>query len=94
MASYKGKRGNPVAMEIVEKPLAPVVGTTAMLAVGGIPPERTSQMTVDGNDLGRRLERGSTATLSVNPLVDPDDPNSAILIRFKQGGTSTMQSRG
>jgi virulence-associated protein VagC len=86
VASYKGKRGNPVAMEIVEKPLAPVVGTTAMLAIGGMPPERTSQMTVDGNDLGWRLERGSTATVSVNPLVDPDDPNSAILIRFKQGG--------
>jgi hypothetical protein len=86
VAGYKGKRGNPVALEIVEKPLAPLVGTTAMLAVGGMPPERTAQMTVDGNDLGWRLERGSTATLSVNPLVDPDDPNSAILIRFKQGG--------
>ena len=86
IASYKGKRGNPVAMEIVEKPLAPVVGTTAVLAVGGMAPERTSEMKVEGNDLGWRLERGSTATVSVNPLVDPDDPNSAILIRFKQGG--------
>lgn len=86
IASYKGKRGNPVAMEIVEKPLAPVVGTTAVLAVGGMAPERTSEMNVAGNDLGWRLERGSTATLFVNPLVDPEDPNSAILIRFKQGG--------
>jgi hypothetical protein len=86
IASYKGKRGNPVAMEIVEKPLPPVVGTTAVLAVGGMAPERTSEMKVEGNDLGWRLERGSTATVSVNPLVDPDDPNSAILIRFKQGG--------
>ena len=87
IASYKGKRGNPVAMEIVEKPLAPVVGTTAMLAVGGMPPERTGEMKVEGNDLGWRLERGATVTLFVNPLVDPDDPNSAILIRFKQGGS-------
>jgi hypothetical protein len=87
IASYKGKRGNPVAMEIVEKPLAPVVGSTGILAVGGMPPERTGEMNVEGNDLGWRLERGATVTLSVDPLVDPDDPNSAILIRFKQGGT-------
>lgn len=86
IASYKGKRGNPVAMEIVEKPLAPVVGTTAILAVGGMPPERTSETKIEGNDLGWRLERGATVTLFVNPLVDPDDPNSAVLIRFKQGG--------
>jgi virulence-associated protein VagC len=86
IASYKGKRGNPVAMEIVEKPLAPVVGTTGIVAVGGMSPERTSQMVIEGNDIGWRLERGATATLSVNPLVDPDDPNSAILVRFKQGG--------
>src|SRR5687768_9574498 len=56
VASYKGNRGNPVALEIVEKPLAPVVSATAMLTVGGISPERTSQMNVQGNDLGWRLE--------------------------------------
>ena len=86
IASYKGKRGNPVAMEIIEKPLTPVVGSTAILAVGGMSPERTPEMKVEGNDVGWRLERGATVTLFVNPLVDPDDPNSAILIRFKQGG--------
>ena len=86
VASYKGKRGNAVAMEIVEKPLTPVVGTTAVLAVGGMPYEKTPDNKIEGNDLGWRLERGVKATLFVNPLVDPDDPNSAILIRFKQGG--------
>jgi len=35
-----------------------------------------------------RLERGSTSELLVSPLVDPDDPNSAVLIRFKQGDSS------
>jgi len=86
IASYKGKRGKPVAMEIVEKPLTPVVGSTAIIAVGSIAPERTSEAMVEGMDLGWRLERGATVTLSVNPLVDPDDPNSAVLVRFKQGG--------
>jgi hypothetical protein len=85
IASYKGKRGNPVALEIVEKPLTPVVGATAVLAVGGMPFEKTPENKIEGNDLGWRLERGAKASLFVNPLVDPDDPNSAIVIRFKQG---------
>jgi len=86
VASYKGQRGNPVRMEIVEKPLRPAVGTTPVLAVAGMPPERTPSVMPQGNDFGWRLERGTTAQISVHPLVDPDDPNSAVLIRFKQDG--------
>ena len=85
IASYKGKRGNSIPMEIVEKPLQPVVGTTSVLAATSAPPERLLQK-IEGNDFGWRFERGATATISLNPLVDPDDPNSAVLIRFKQGG--------
>lgn len=85
VVSFKGQRGNPVGMEIIEKPLRPVVGTMSVMAVGGMPPDRTSAK-LEGNDLGWRLERGTTAQLHVSPLVDPDDPNSAILISFKQGG--------
>jgi hypothetical protein len=85
VASYKGQRGNPIGMEIIEKPLPPVVGGTAVMAINGLPPVRPPDKTA-GNDLGWRLERGTTATVYVNPLVDPDDPNAAVLIRFKQGG--------
>ena len=85
IASFRGQRGNPIGMAIVEKPLRPVVGTTSVLSVGGMPPGRTPERPA-GNDLGWKLERGATTTVFVNPLVDPDDPNSAILIRFKQGG--------
>jgi hypothetical protein len=85
IASYKGQRGNAVGMEIIEKPLRPVVATTAVLAAGGMPPDRTSAK-LAGNDLGWRLERGATTRLSVHPLVDPDDPDAAVLIRFKQDG--------
>lgn len=86
IASYRGQRGNSIGMEIIEKPLRPVVGTTAVLAVAGMPPNRTPETRPQGNDFGWRLERGATALVSVHPLVDPDDPNSAVLIRFKQGG--------
>ena len=84
VASYKGERANAVGMEIIEKPLKPVLGTTSVIAAGGVPLE--VPMKLEGNDLGWRLERGANTRLSVNPLVDPDDPNSAVLIRFKQDG--------
>lgn len=86
VASYKGRRGNSVSMEILERPLKPAVGTMAIMAVGGMPLDRTQQAQPQGNDLGWRLERGTTARVYVHPMVDPDDPNSAVLIRFKQGG--------
>ena len=85
VASYKGKRGNSIGIEIVEKPLKPIVGTTAVLAAASMPPGWTPQK-IEGNDFGWRLERGATAQVSVRPLVDPDDPNSAVLIKFKQAG--------
>src|SRR6185369_12329274 len=87
IVSYKDVRGNPVRMEIVEKPLRPVVATMSVLAVGGMPTDRTPPIKPEGNDLGWRLERGTTTRLYVHPLVDPDDPNAAILIRFEQDGT-------
>jgi hypothetical protein len=83
-ASYKGQRGNSVAMEILEKPMAPVIGGTAVISPG-TPPERTD-LKIVGNDVGWRLERGTTTQVYVNPLVDPDDPNAAVLISFKQDG--------
>lgn len=83
IASYKAQRGNAIGMEIIEKPLRPSVGTTAVVAAGGMPTvDRTGKLA--GTDFGWRFERGSTAQLSVHPLVDPDDPNAAVLIRFKQ----------
>jgi len=86
IVSYKDVRGNPVRLEIIEKPLRPVVGTMSVLIVGVMAPDRTTPMKPEGNDLGWRLERGSTARVYVHPLVDPDDANAAVLIRFKQGG--------
>ncbi len=85
VVSFRGQRGNSIGIEIIEKPRRPVVGGMAVIAVGGMPPDRTFGR-LEGNDLGWKLERGTTARLHINPLVDPDDPNSAVLITFKQGG--------
>lgn len=86
IVSYRGERGNAVPLDIIEKPLRPVVGTMAVVAVGGMPPDRTTPIKPEGNDLNWKLERGATARIYVHPLVDPDDPDAAVLIRFKQGG--------
>jgi hypothetical protein len=80
IVTYKGQRGNAVALEIVEQPLRPIVGTMSVISVGVAALPKP-----EGNDLGWRLERGATTRLSVQPLVDPDDPNAGVLIRFKQG---------
>ena len=81
LVSYKGQPGNAVALQIVEKPLRPVVGMIPVISLGVGPLPH-----LEGNDLGWRLERGATMRLSVQPLVDPEDPNASVLIRFKQGG--------
>ncbi len=82
--SYRGKRGNSLTLTIVEKPMRPRVASVGVMTINtsSLPP---SGIRFEGNDLGWRLERGATVRVSVNPLTDPDDPNSAVLIRFKQG---------
>jgi hypothetical protein len=81
---YRGQRGNAIGLAIVEKPLPPRVGSVSVMTINtsSLPPPGPS---IQGNNLGWRLERGATARLSVNPLTDPDDPNSAVVVRFKQG---------
>lgn len=86
ITSYKGQRGNSLTLQIIEKPMFPVVGTTSVVAVGGMAPPSTLEGKRVGNDLGWRLERGATTSVFVNPLVDPDDPDAAVLFTFKQGG--------
>ena len=81
---YQGKAAPPITLTIVARPLPPSVGTVAIMTVNpsSVPsPNRRAGL----DDLGWRLERDSTAEVHVAPLVDPEDPNSAILIRFKQG---------
>ena len=82
--AYRGQRGSPIKLTIVEKPLRPVIGSVAVMTLNSsaLPPPGAR---VSGNNFGWRLERGSTARLTIQPLTDPDDPTSAILIRFKQG---------
>ncbi len=83
--AYRGRRGNSIKLTIVDKPLRPVVGSLGIMTLNSsaLPPPGTR---VTENDFGWRLERGTAARFEVHPLTDPDDANSAVLVRFKQNG--------
>jgi hypothetical protein len=82
--SYKGETTNPISFTIVARPLRPVIGGPAIITTSPLSlpaPAPGTRVT----DLGWRFERDSKIQLHLKPLVDPDDPASAILIRFRQG---------
>lgn len=83
---YRQRRSNPVRLNVVERPLRPTVGGPSVLTIAPAslpaPPRRGTPV---GN-LGFRFERGAKAELHVRPLADPDDPDAAVLVRFKQAG--------
>ena len=84
--TYKGQRGNAIGLDILEKPMAPIVGSVAVMTItsSALPPPPAK---IQGNDLGWRLERGTSAQVQVQPLTDPDDPNAVVVVRFKQNDT-------
>jgi len=80
---YKDKRGDPMLLTIVERPLRPVIAGPAVITMSAstlsAPPAGTRI-----TDMGWRFERDSKVQLYLKPLVDPDDPGAAVLIKFKQ----------
>ena len=85
--SYRGETDDAITLTILDKPLRPLVASLVVMTVttSALPPPPSR---LEGNNLGWRLERGAPTRLLVQPLTDPDDPNSAILVRFKQGDNS------
>ena len=82
--SYGDQTSEPVALTILERPLRPVIASLPIITVG--PPNQLNAPKAPVGDMGWRFERDSKAELRVSPLIDPDVPGSAILVRFKQAG--------
>jgi hypothetical protein len=81
---YQQTRSEPLKLTVLDRPQRPTIGGPAIMTMSpaSLPtPAPGTRMT----DLGWRFERDSKAQLFLKPLVDPDDPSCAILIRFKQG---------
>ncbi|HYR74856.1 MAG TPA: hypothetical protein VEM96_03350 [Pyrinomonadaceae bacterium] len=83
--SYHDQHSDPVRLTIVERPLRPVVASVPIITITPANVPAAPRPGTRVSDLGWRFERDSKTELHVSPLVDPDDPNSAVLIRFKQG---------
>lgn len=85
--SYRNKQSNTIKLIIVDRPLRPLVASLLSMATGPTDSSAPSKPGTSFSDLGWRLERASKVELLVAPLTDPEDHNSAVLIRFKQGDT-------
>jgi hypothetical protein len=86
--SYRKRQSAPARLNIVERPLQPLIGSMGITTIAPsslpMPPKRGEPVS-----LGLRFERGARhVELHVKPLVDPKDPDAAVLIRFKQGGAT------
>ncbi|HJQ31734.1 MAG TPA: hypothetical protein VJ866_06140 [Pyrinomonadaceae bacterium] len=88
VVSYRKQRSAPFKLNIVERPLRPVVGGASIVTIAPAsitpPPPRRGE---PGPNPGLRLERGAKGVeLHVRPLFDPEDPEAGVLVRFMQGG--------
>jgi hypothetical protein len=88
--SYRGRRSEPVKFNILERPQTPVVGSTGVMTISpsSLPTRARPGEVATRSALGLKFERGAKhVEMHVRPLVDPEDSDSAVLVRFKQGGT-------
>jgi hypothetical protein len=87
VVEYRKQRSAPFTLNVVERPLRPVVGGTGIVTIApaSLPPPPRRGDTAPG--IGLRLERSAKGVeLHVRPLLDPEDPEAGVLVRFKQGG--------
>jgi len=83
VVSYRNQRTDPVTLTILEKPERPAISSSVIETISAAPSSPAA--VTEGS---WRLERGAKTELHITPLVDPDDPTSAVLIRFIQGDNS------
>jgi hypothetical protein len=89
VVSLRGRRSAPFKLNVVERPLRPVVGATAItsIAPGITPPAPQPGEAATRQRLGLKFERGAKGVeLYVRPLADPGDAEAGVTVRFKQGG--------
>ena len=90
VVSYRGRKSAPFALNVVERPLRPFVGTTAIrtLAPASLPPPPPAGASAARANTGLRFERGAEGVeVFVRPLADPEDDDAGVVVRFRQGGT-------
>lgn len=89
VVSYRGRRSAPFKLNVVERPLRPVVGGAPVKTISpaSLPAPTPAGSRATRANLGLKFERGARAVeLHVRPLTDPEDPEAGVHVRFKQGG--------
>lgn len=89
VVSFRGRQSAPFKLNVVERPLRPVVGGAPIrtMSPASLPPPPRAGAPGTRPDLGLRFERGAkNVELHVRPLSDPEDSDAGVVVRFKQGG--------
>jgi hypothetical protein len=89
VVSFRGRKSEPFKLNVVERPQRPLVGGAPIrsIAPATLPAPTHSRTPATRPDLGLKFERGAKGVeLHVRPLPDPEDPESGVNVRFKQGG--------
>jgi hypothetical protein len=89
VVSYRGRKSAPFKLNVVERPLRPLVGGTPIrtMSPASLPAPTPAGAAATRAGVGLRFERGAkNVELHVRPLVDPEDAEAGVSVRFKQGG--------
>jgi hypothetical protein len=84
VVSFRGRKSPPFKLNVVERPLRPLVALTSIVSIApaAVTPQSPQQRA------GAKFERGAKGVeMRVMPLADPGDAEAAVVVRFKQGGT-------
>jgi hypothetical protein len=81
---YRSRPSNPITIKIPGHLSAPVVyGMSSYVSDGSQhPPEKRK----NPGPPQPTFERGQESEIIVSPLIDPETPDSAVMITFRQGG--------
>lgn len=86
---HQKRRSNPMTLNILSRPAKPLVFLVLKVAdITGNPSGDIVPGLKTGDGSGIRFEIGRESALGVQPLIDPDQQDAAILVTFKQGGQS------
>jgi hypothetical protein len=89
VVSYLGRQSAPFKLNVVERPPRPFIGGTPIrtIAPASLPAPVRTGTPATRSTIGLKIERGAKGVeLHVRPLVDPDDAEAGVHVRFKQGG--------